>query len=380
MVDALENATCHLLIDHGALARNWQAINAKTGDAETAACVKADAYGLGAREVGQTLHRAGCKTFYVATVAEGMSLRHDLPSSRIFIFAGLTKANASAYTQHNLIPVLNSPGDIDVWVAHQKDIQGNLPAALFVDTGMNRLGLSASQLADFLADSLKKSALQISTLMTHLSSADEADPSFSEIQLELFVDIARHFPDAEKSLSNSAGAFLGNKFHFNLVRPGIALYGAACGPDNILEPVATAKARILQIRHVKKGETVGYGNSHAFQRDSVIATAGIGYADGYLRALSGAGVPLRNSGSTGACGFLAGQEVPVLGRVSMDYTAFDLSDVPEASRHEGSWVEVFGPNMPIDRVASAAGTIGYEMLTSLGQRYFREHINQGAVT
>jgi alanine racemase len=240
---------------------------------------------------------------------------------------------------------------------------------------MNRLGLTLEQARTFAEENALTGALTPILAMSHLACADEPLNSMNQRQLELFRQVRTIFSGVEASLANSAGIFRGADYHFELTRPGIALYGGAAveGVDNPMRPVVTAEARILQIRRAKTGQSVGYGAATRLARDSVIAITAAGYADGYMRA-SGAGVPLRDARTQGAAGFLHGMEVPLVGRISMDLSAFDVTDVDPELLAVGDYVELFGPNMPIDRVARAAGTISYELLTGLGRRFHRTYL------
>ena len=235
---------------------------------------------------------------------------------------------------------------------------------------MNRLGLDAED-ARTAAEAVAAGDLELSLVMSHLASADE-DQGQTEAQLARFCELTKLFPGAPRSLANSAATLLGPDYGFELTRPGIALYGGSAGPqsDGRLRPVATLTAAVLQVRTASAGEAAGYGGAARLRRDTRIATIGLGYADGYLRAASGAGVGLREL-APGAQAFLGGRCVPVLGRISMDLTLLDVTDLPEDAVKPGDRAEFFGPNIAIDEVAAAAGTIAYELLTGLGSRVFR---------
>jgi len=213
-------------------------------------------------------------------------------------------------------------------------------------------------------------------VLSHLFSGDTPSSASNRAQLDAFRRLALAFDGIELSLAASAGIFLGSEFHFDLTRPGIAVYGGRAVNDgeNPMQPVARAEARILQIREAKQGETVSYGGTTTLARDSRLAIVAAGYADGYLRSLSGSGVPLRAAVEGGAYGFVAGRRVPVVGRVTMDLTIFDVTDIPSSEIRTGDYVELFGVNIPLDEAASCGGTIGYELLTSLGLRYERRYL------
>lgn len=365
-----------LTVDLSALQDNYRTLTALSAPAQTAAVVKANAYGLGVAEVVPALLEAGCTRFFVALPHEGIAVRQVAPEAEIFVFSGpLSAETGPVFRAYRLIPVLNSLRDIAVWEAEGWDGDDQLPAALHVDTGMNRLGLAPAEASRFAEDNALTRAVRIVLLMSHLACGDEPDHSLNKRQLESFQSLAAVFPGIETSLANSAGIMLGGGFLCDLTRPGIALYGGAPAPGMAdLRPVATAAARILQVRSAKAGETVGYGAAAWLRRDTLIAVAAAGYADGYHRAGSGDGVPLRKAELQGAAGFIAGQRVPVLGRISMDLTAFDVTDLGADAVSAGDMVELFGANIPLDEAARAAGTISYELLTSIGRRFHRVYV------
>ncbi len=374
-------ATCRVSIDHRALCDNWRALDKATPGARTAAVIKANGYGLGLGEVGLSLAAAGCEVFFVATPDEGVRLRRVLKTREIFVFSGLSNRNAAQYAESNLIPVLNTFDDIAVWAEFWKLRGSRKPCALQIDTGMNRLGLAANDIDKFCQDRELRYSVNVITLISHLACADDENSPMNGEQLQRFATQSAKFEGCELSLANSAGIGLGSAFHYDLVRPGIALYGGECGApgENDMQVVVRAQAKIIQVRQMKKNDVIGYGAAHTFTRDTKVALAAIGYADGYHRSASGSGVALREKVSAenpGAFGAIGEYKVPVLGRVSMDYTAFDVSDVPPQILENARYIELFGDHIKLDDAARAAGTIGYELLTSLGQRYFRNHINQ----
>ena len=250
------------------------------------------------------------------------------------------------------------------------------PCAIHVDTGMNRLGLTPEEAHAFATDNALTGALTPRLVMSHLACGDDAGHPLNRRQRESFQAVSRLFDGIESSLSNSAGIFLGPDFAFDLARPGIALYGGQPfdGGDNPMRAVATLEARVVQVRRARAGETASYGAHGVLSRDTVIAVVSTGYADGYHRASSFAGVPLRRAVPAGGHGFVHGRRVPVLGRVTMDLTLFDVTDLGPDGVAVGDWIELFGPNVPVDEAAAAAGTISYEMLTSLGRRYHRRYV------
>lgn len=373
--DAFDVAPLRLTIDLAALTDNWRDMAKRSGRARTAAVVKADAYGMGIEDCGSTLYHAGARDFFVATVAEGSTLRPHAPEARIFVLSGIWPGQERDVFGHDLVPVIASEEQLSFWTGALTQ-RGDHPFALHVDTGFNRLGLPLED-ALFLADDpTRPASFDPVLVMSHLASADTPSSPMNKAQLESFRRVSAAFEGVESSLSASAGIFLGSDYHFDLTRPGIALYGgeAVNGMRNPMRPVATAEARIVQIREAGTGQTVSYGGTHVLKRDSRLAIASVGYADGYHRSLSGSGIPLRDMGNGGAYGFFNGNNIPVVGRVTMDLTIFDITDVPAGAIRAGDYIELFGPNVPVDEVARAAGTIGYEMLTGLGLRYERQYL------
>jgi alanine racemase len=373
---AFDLAGCTLTVDLDALVDNWRALAALSAPARCAAVVKADAYGLGIAEVVPALAEAKCADFFVATVPEGIAARKAAAKARIFVLsARVTPETAHVMREHHLIPILNTTADITCWEAEGWDRGGvQLPAALHVDTGMNRLGVTPAEAARFAEENALTRAIRLALVMSHLACPDEPQHPLNARQLESFQRVRALFPGVDSSLSSSAGIPLGPEFCASLTRPGIALYGAApCAAlAEHVRPVVTARTRIGQLRHAGAGETVGYGATATLARDSVLAVTGAGYADGLFRAASGSGVPLRNGKVAGAHGWIAGHTVPVVGRVSMDLAVFDVSGVPGVA--EGDFIELFSANVPIENFSRAADTIPYEVLTALGRRYHREYV------
>ncbi|MDX3927286.1 MAG: alanine racemase [Shinella sp.] len=364
-----------LTIDLGALAANWKTMARRSGSARTAAVLKADAYGIGLEPAARTFHAAGARDFFVASPAEGAALRPLLPDARIFVLSGMWAGSERLFFDNDLVPVIGSEEQLAVFMTAIAD-KGDHPCALQVDTGMNRLGLTVAQAVALADDPARPASFSPVLIMSHLACADDPSNTLNRKQLERFRTAVAAFDGIEASLANSAGIFLGEDYHFDLTRPGISLYGGAAVNNvaNPMRPVVTAEARILQVREANVGESVSYGAAAVLARDTRIAVVAIGYADGYLRSLSGAGVPLRKSDPDGARGFLHGREVPVIGRITMDISLFDVSGLPEGKVRAGDFIELFGPNIPIDRVARASGTIDYELLTSLGPRYRRNYV------
>ncbi|MBW8283816.1 MAG: alanine racemase [Rhizobium sp.] len=369
-------APLRLTIDLSAIADNWRDMARRSGKARTAAVVKADAYGLGIEDVGQTLYHAGARDFFVAVPAEGATLRAYAPEARIFVLSGIWPGMEATFFEHDLVPVIASQEQLVFWMSVVAE-HGDHPCALQVDTGFNRLGLPLEDALALADDVSRPASFSPVLVLSHLACGDDPSSPMNLRQLESFRRVSAAFEGIDSSLSASAGIFLGSDYRFDLTRPGIALYGgeAVNGMENPMRPAVTAEARILQIREARAGETVSYGGTATLSRDSRLAIVSAGYADGYLRALSGSGVPLRETGIHGAFGFIAGHKVPVVGRITMDLTIFDVTDVPAGAISAGDYIELFGANMPLDYVARAAGTIGYELLTGLGLRYERRYID-----
>jgi alanine racemase len=337
-----------LTIDCGAILRNWRRLCQRHAPGAVAAVVKADAYGLGAAPVARALRDAGCRHFFVALPAEGEALRDALGDGpMVAVLNGFAPG-----THPRLTPVLNSLDDVRGHAGRA--------AILHVDTGMARLGLDTGELEALAADPSPLRALDLRFVMTHLACADEAGHAMNMLQAQRFAAACARLPAAPRSFANSAGIFLGPAFRSDLARPGAALYGVNPTPaePNPMEPVVRLEVPVLQIREIPAGDSVGYGASWRAQRPSRIATLALGYADGWLRALSGHGF-----------GVLHGVRAPFVGRVSMDLTTLDVTDIPMA--RPGDLVEVLGAARDVDAVAALAGTIGYEVLTSLGARYAR---------
>lgn len=374
LAEDFDIAPVRLTVDLQALAENWQEMAGRSGSARTAAVVKADAYGLGLEDCGTTLYEAGARDFFVAVVQEGVTLRAYAPDARIFVLSGIWPGQERMFFHNDLVPVLASEEQLAFWMSVIAE-RGDYPCALQVDTGFNRLGLPLEDALALAQDVSRPASFSPVLVLSHLHSGDTPSSPSNAQQLQAFRQVSAAFEGIESSLSASAGIFLGPDYHFDLTRPGISLYGGEA--VNGLAPlriVATAEARILQIREARQGDTVSYGATHRLSRSSRLAIASVGYADGYLRALSGSGVPLRGGDAPGAFGFVAGHRVPVVGRITMDLTIFDVTDIPASGVRAGDYIELFGANIALDEVARTAGTIGYEMLTSLGLRYERKYL------
>ncbi|OYD85395.1 alanine racemase [Azospirillum brasilense] len=360
--DPLARAGAVLTIDLGAVVANWTQLRDRVAPAECAAVVKANAYGLGVERVVPALAAAGCRTFVVAQFEEALAVRAVAPpDARVLSLGGLPAGTAPDFTAHRILPVLNHLGDIAAWQSHAKAHGTALPAVVHIDTGMNRLGLGPDELDTLVDDLSRLDGVDVQVWMTHLACADE-DAVMNSQQLGRFRSAVGRLPAAKASFANSSGIFHGPAFHFDLVRPGCALYGVnpTPGAANPMRGTIRLDARLLQVRNVDSPMTVGYGATHRVAARGKIATIAVGYADGYLRSLSGRGHV-----------FVNGVAAPVVGRVSMDLITVDVSHLPNEAVTPGGLVELIGPNRPVDTVASEGGTIGYEILTSLGARYHR---------
>lgn len=340
-----------LTINLGAIVANWRALDSKTSDAvETGAVIKADAYGLGVAPVGKALQQAGAKTFFVALASEGILLRQTIgPDARIFVFSGYMQGDEVAFGEFNLIPLLNSADQVMRFLA---DCQG-AACGLQLDSGMNRLGMEAEELTSIMAH---MSALDPQLVMSHLACADEPDHPQNAAQLAAFSEMSAALQGCRKSFSATGGIVLGPDYHMDITRPGIGLYGG--DPFVDAQPVVTLSLPVIQTRPVAVGEAVGYGASWVAKRSSKIATVAAGYADGLIRAMGGKAVLY--AGDV-AC--------PIVGRVSMDLITVDVTDLTEVPPA----LDILNATQTVDVLAEAAGTIGYEILTSLGGRYERRY-------
>lgn len=363
---AHDRATGILTIDLGAITDNWRRLAALAPNAETAGVVKADGYGLGAAAIAHSLRQAGCKTFFVATIDEGIALRPIVGDARILVLGGVLPGTGADFIGHGLIPVLNSLEQIGLWSGFAQAAAKTLPAALHLDTGMNRLGLDQAAIDLVVADRRRLDGIDTMLVMSHMACADEPEHGKNPEQLAAFQAMSKILAlSVPRSLAASSTIFLGPDYHFDLIRPGAALYGLnpVPGQPNPMRPVLRLASRILQVRDVDTPQTVGYGASHRFNSKSRVATVAFGYADGLFRSLGNRGF-----------GIIGGVKVPVVGRISMDLTTFDVTAVPPEHVHAGAMLELIGPEHDCDQLALEAGTIGYEVLTALSRRYLRDYI------
>src|ERR1700760_2278810 len=363
---ALAAATGVLTIDLDAIVANWRKLEKTAVPAECAGVVKADAYGCGAAEVSKALAAAGCKTFFVATLDEARVVRAALPQATIYSLDGFFQNTGDAYAKLDCRPVIGDLNELAEWDVFCRRSGWSGGAAIHIDTGMNRLGLTISE-AQGIIPRINAGDHGITLVMSHLVSAELVNNPNNARQLTTFREIASLFSGVPASLSNSSGIYLGSQFGFDLVRPGAALYGINPTPeaDNPMKPVVELKARIVQIRTVERGETVGYGGTWTARRPTKLAIVSAGYADGYFRAASA------NDGTRGAEVVVAGKRCPIAGRVSMDLIAIDITDLPANAARRGHMVTLIGEGITVDELAHHFGTIGYEVLTGLGRRYAR---------
>ncbi|MGO4570973.1 alanine racemase [Microvirga sp. 2TAF3] len=368
-----ESAAGGLLhIDLDALASNWRSLRDHAGGAEAAAVVKANAYGTGIEKAVPALLKAGCRTFFVAHASEAVRARAVAPDATIYVLNGLLPGSCAFFADHDVRPVLGSLSEIEEWAAFCRAQGRRFKAAIHVDTGMNRLGLTVSE-GLMLKESATLEDFEPALLMSHFVSAEEKDDPLNVQQIEAFKAVRNTLPGIPASLANSSGIFLKEKPHFDLVRPGYALYGGNPTPDdaNPMRPVVELEGRIVQLRWIEPGETVGYNGRWTAQNRRRVATISVGYADGYPRAASARGP----SGETPLSGMaiVAGRLCPFAGNVSMDLIAIDVTEVPEGEIARGDTVTLIGGALNVDEVGRRAGTIGYEILTNLDSRYLRTY-------
>ncbi len=357
-VSAPEGGRPVLTVALPAIAANWRILKDAAPHAERAAVVKANAYGLGLAPIAAKLKALGCITYFVATLDEGRALRPLVGTApRIFVLNGLPPGATGAFGAHALTPVLNSLDEIREWAD-----AGRRPAAIHIDTGMRRAGLSWDELAALAHDTALLGRLDIALVMSHLACGDDHDHPANRAQLSRFKAALALLPAAPASLAASGGIFLGPEYHFDLVRPGIALYGGnpTSAADNPMRATVMLTAEVLGLRTLARGETAGYSATFAATRETRLAVCNIGYADGILRSLSNKGIA-----------YFGDIACPYAGRVSMDLLTIDVTNVPASNIARGSLVEIIGPHMSVETMAERAGTANYEVLTGLGPRFTR---------
>ena len=352
-----------LTIDLDAIEANWRTLAQKLITAECAAVVKANAYGLGLEPVTAKLVKAGCKTFFVGDIAEARRVRARAREATIYVLNGFVPEAEMAFAELNAQPVINSTAELAEWDAFVAAQNWRGGAAIHVDTGMNRLGISADEAAA-LALRVQSENHGITLLMSHLACAEIADHPLNASQIRLFRELRMLYHGVPASLANSSGIFLGNAAHFDMARPGAALYGINPTPGraNPMRGAVELAGRILQVRQVQQGETVGYGAAWKAKRASRIAVVALGYADGLLRAASG------TDRKGGGAAIVAAKRCPIAGHISMDLVCVDITDLTDVRVRRGDSATFIGENISVDEVAASAGTIGYEILVRLGLR------------
>lgn len=361
---SLAAAGAILTIDLGAIRENYRRLQARLGGTPGAAVVKADGYGLGAIPVAKALMAEGCDCFFVAHVSEGVALREALGKGpAIYVLNGIPPGAETEILAAGLIPVLNSDLELQAWRAAAAKAGRTLSAALQVDSGMSRLGMSPEEVEAVAADSKAFEGMELVLVISHLACADEPSHPANRAQLLEFERLRRLLPSAPASLTNSSGTFLEPPWRFDLARLGVALYGVNPTPalPNPMLPVVRLDAKVIQTRNLPEGAGVGYGHAFTAPGPMQLATISFGYADGWQRRVAGAA-------------FFDGVCLPFIGRVSMDMTVIDISALPPDRLQRGDLVELIGPSQSVDDVAAIAGTIGYEILTSLGHRFHRRYL------
>jgi len=353
-----------LTIDLAALAANYKTMQKNAGKAETGAVVKADGYGLGMVEIAPTLFDAGCRSFWVAQLNEGIALRTILPEAKIYVLNGLPNGTAAQFEAHNLRPCLITLAQVEEWQSHCQANQ-SLPACLFVDSGFNRLGFGEIEIADLMTRPDIFEGWELCLIASHLACADDPTHPMNGAQLERFRNALAVLPPAPASLANSGGTMLGVDYHFDMIRTGTMLYGcsATAKEEDALLPIASLRAPLLQMRRLSAGDSIGYGATFTASGEMTIGIVSLGYGDGLSRHFGNQSPsPMRFT--------IDGQPGSLLGRISMDSLAIDLTNLPKMPS-VGDMVEIFGHDNPIDRLAQQGNTISYELLTSLGSRYNR---------
>jgi len=354
-----------ITINLDALEANYRFCLEHLEGASCAAVVKADAYGLSIRKIAPALRQAGCRQFFTATHREGVTLRKLLPDVEIYVFEGVTERSRSVFCKHDLVPVLISPAHSALWADQARSLDRALPAIIHIDTGMTRLGFGEQELHELLERPEDLGWLDTRYIMTHYACADEPGATTTREQLERFNRLRGLLPAAPTSAGNSAGGLLGRAFAGDMARVGIALFGGNPYREDMppLKPVLRVQSRILQLREISAGTTVGYGATYSAKSTTRIATVGTGYADGYPWSLGNRGIAS-----------IGGHRVPVVGRVSMDLITLDVSGVPDELVQTGRMVDLIGPDISLEEVAKRAGTVNYEILTRLGQRARRKFL------
>lgn len=375
VLQLMKSATGILTVNLSAILANWRCVTSQLSKGSSAAAViKANAYGLGAAQVGPVLYRAGCREFFVATIDEAVAARKYLHADAvIYVLGGLRVGTESLFLQHKISPVLHSTQDIRRWLAHVADIESPPECAVKINTGMTRLGLDVQEWTALVTARSELQQLSPALVMSHLACADEPGHALNREQLQQFQAVVATsrslLPQARYSLANSSGIYLGKEWHFDLVRPGAALYGINPRPQepSPLKPVVHLALPILQVRQLTGPVSIGYGATVKASAPTRLAVAAGGYADGLHRTIGGAGF-----------GVIGRYQVPVIGRISMDATIFDVSAAGIAA-DEAKVIEVLNDELTVDSWAARTGALGYEVLTSLGYRYQRRYVKDGVL-
>jgi alanine racemase len=369
------SARAVLTVDLAALRANWARLNQASGRAECAGVIKADAYGLGLAPIAKALTSEGCKTFFVASVGEGRTAREVQPGATVYVLDGLLPGAEAHYAGFDLRPVLSSLPEVRDWAAYSRARGRRLAAALHIDTGMNRLGMPQGEVEQLAASPDLLAAFEPTLVMSHLACADHPDDPMNERQRAALRGAARQAPAGAGEPFQLRRHVLGARAIISTwcdrASRSTAAARTRASPTRCRRSVRLA-ARILQVREVAPGASIGYGATYKVQAPARIATIAVGYADGFLRALSVA------TGEAGPVGYVGDYPVPIVGRVSMDFITADVTSVPPELARRGAWVEVMGHRVTVDDLTDRAGTIGYELLSRLGQRVYRVYEGAGA--
>lgn len=359
----MRSSSCTLEIDLSKIQQNYHILSEICVNSIVAPVVKANAYGLGAAMVAPSLAAAGAKDFFIAKLEEGIVLRSCLDEAiNIYVLNGVFSDELNAFNEYNLIPVLNFPGQVELWQEYASRLNKTLPCVIHINTGMNRLGHSIEEACDLVSDINRYGNLDIRYVMSHLSASEDTENAYNKLQLDKFRTCLSYFKGVRASFTNSSGIFLSANYHFDMVRPGIALYGGnpTPGKTNPMHQAVKLFAPIIQLQNLAPGSLIGYNMTYATKRDTVLATLPVGYADGYSRKFS-------NNGEV----YIGGAKAKIVGRISMDLITVDVTDLPCNEVFVGSQAEIIGDYCTIDKIAAITDTISYEILTQLGQRYKR---------
>lgn len=352
-----------LYINLDAIRYNYAFFKSISKETEVGCVVKANCYGLGVGKIAPIFENKGCCKFFVATLNEALELKNIIShKSEVYVFHGIKKNELHEFSANNIIPVLNDIHQLEIYSQHAVNLGKKLPCVIHFDTGMNRLGVDYQD-AERVRDSAYIKDLDVKFLMSHFACVSERGHELNGLQYERMKKIKQIFPECKISLSNSRGAISSENYHFDLIRPGSGLYGICAGIQKEISHVITLKSKIIQIRDIKEDSYVGYGATAKVKKGSRLAIVPVGYADGYFRGLSNKSYAYFN-----------GYKLPLLGIVSMDLTIFDISSVPSHQLNVGDELELIGENVWLHELSQASSTIGYEILTRLGNRYKRVYV------